>query len=58
MIIQEIKFYKGAKRLEGERESDRNDSGANGKVDEMTRIRSKLTLSIFSIDHENLSIST
>ena len=39
MIILEIKFYKGAKRLGGERESGRNDSGANGKVGETTRGR-------------------
>ena len=37
IIILEIKFYKGAKRLRGERESGRNDSGANGKVGETTR---------------------
>ena len=37
IIIVEIKFYKGAKRLGGERESGRNDSGANGKVGETTR---------------------
>ena len=34
-----MKFYKGAKRLGGERESGRNDSGANGKVGETTRGR-------------------
>ena len=32
-------LYKGAKRLGGERESGRNDSGANGKVGETTRGR-------------------
>ena len=39
IIILEIKFYKGAKRLRGERGSGRNDSGANGKVGETTRGR-------------------
>ena len=44
MIILEIKFYKGAKRLGGERESGRNDPGAkrfgaNGKVGETTQGR-------------------
>ena len=39
MIILEIKFYKGAKRLRGERGSGRNDSGVNGKVGETTRGR-------------------
>ena len=34
-----MKFYVGAKRLGGERESGRNDSGANGKVGETTRGR-------------------
>ena len=38
IIILEIKFYKGAKRLRVERGSGRNDSGANGKVGETTRI--------------------
>ena len=37
IIILEIKFYKGAKRLVGERRSGRNDAGANGKVGETTR---------------------
>ena len=32
-----MKFYKGAKRLGGERESGRNDSGASGKVGETTQ---------------------
>ena len=35
----EIKFHKGAKRLRGERGSERNDSGANGKVGETTQGR-------------------
>ena len=39
IIILEIKFHKGAKRLRGERGSGRNDSGANGKVGETTRGR-------------------
>ena len=39
IIILEIKFYKGAKRLRGERGSGRNDSGAKGKVGETTRGR-------------------
>ena len=39
IIIIEIKFYKGAKRVGGKRESRRNDSGANGKVGETTRGR-------------------
>ena len=39
IIILEIKFYKGAKRLRGERGSGRNDSGANEKVGETTRGR-------------------
>ena len=39
IILLEIKFYKGAKRLGGEQESGRNDSGANGKVGETTRGR-------------------
>ena len=38
ILTIEIKFYKGAKRLGGERESGRNDSGADGKVGETTRI--------------------
>ena len=37
IILLEIKFYKGAKRLGGEQESGRNHSGANGKVGETTR---------------------
>ena len=39
LILQEIKFYEGEKRLGGEQESGRNDSGANGKVGETTRRR-------------------
>ena len=39
ILTIEIKFYKGVKRLGGERESGRNDSGANGKVGETTRVR-------------------
>ena len=39
IMVLEIKCYKGAKRLRGERGSGRNDSGANGKVGETTRGR-------------------
>ena len=39
IIILEIKFYKGAKRLRGERGSGRNDSGAKEKVGETTQGR-------------------
>ena len=39
IIILEIKFYKWAKRLGGERGSGQNYSGANGKVGETTRGR-------------------
>ena len=35
-MLLEIKFYKRAKRLGGEQESGRNDSGSNGKVGETT----------------------
>ena len=37
IMLLEIKFYKGAKKIGGEQESGRNDSGANGKVGETTR---------------------
>ena len=39
IIVLEMKFYRVAKRLGGERESGRNDSGVNGKVGETTRGR-------------------
>ena len=38
-INNRIKIYKGAKRLGGEREIGRNDSGSKGKVGETTRGR-------------------